>query len=86
VPVHDGPALLSAWAATTPPIRIGLLIENVVVRRPTVLAKQAVTIFPGAASEHNGTPWRRLGEFSGSAKITTACNARYAESRSLTGR
>jgi alkanesulfonate monooxygenase SsuD/methylene tetrahydromethanopterin reductase-like flavin-dependent oxidoreductase (luciferase family) len=44
VPVHDGPVLLAAWAATTTRIRIGLLIANVVIRRPTLLTKQAVTI------------------------------------------
>jgi alkanesulfonate monooxygenase SsuD/methylene tetrahydromethanopterin reductase-like flavin-dependent oxidoreductase (luciferase family) len=44
LPVHDGPTLISAWAATTSRIRIGLLIANVVLRRPTVLAKQAVTL------------------------------------------
>jgi alkanesulfonate monooxygenase SsuD/methylene tetrahydromethanopterin reductase-like flavin-dependent oxidoreductase (luciferase family) len=44
VPVHDGPVLLAAWVATTTRIRIGLLITNVVIRRPTLLTKQAVTI------------------------------------------
>jgi alkanesulfonate monooxygenase SsuD/methylene tetrahydromethanopterin reductase-like flavin-dependent oxidoreductase (luciferase family) len=44
IPVHDGPTLISAWAATTQRIRVGLLIANVVFRRPTVLAKQAVTL------------------------------------------
>ena len=44
MPVHDGPALLAAWAATTTRIRIDLLIANVVIRRPTLLTKQAVTI------------------------------------------
>jgi alkanesulfonate monooxygenase SsuD/methylene tetrahydromethanopterin reductase-like flavin-dependent oxidoreductase (luciferase family) len=44
IPVHDGPTLISAWAATTERIRVGLLIGNVVFRRPTVLAKQAVTL------------------------------------------
>jgi alkanesulfonate monooxygenase SsuD/methylene tetrahydromethanopterin reductase-like flavin-dependent oxidoreductase (luciferase family) len=44
IPVHDGPTLISAWAATTKRIRVGLLIGNVVFRRPTVLAKQAVTL------------------------------------------
>jgi alkanesulfonate monooxygenase SsuD/methylene tetrahydromethanopterin reductase-like flavin-dependent oxidoreductase (luciferase family) len=44
VPVHDGPVLLAAWAATTTRIRIGPLIANVVIRRPTLLTKQAVTI------------------------------------------
>jgi alkanesulfonate monooxygenase SsuD/methylene tetrahydromethanopterin reductase-like flavin-dependent oxidoreductase (luciferase family) len=44
VPVHDGPTLISAWAATTNRIRVGLLIANVVFRRPTLLAKQAVTL------------------------------------------
>jgi alkanesulfonate monooxygenase SsuD/methylene tetrahydromethanopterin reductase-like flavin-dependent oxidoreductase (luciferase family) len=44
IPVHDGPTLISAWAATTERIRVGLLIANVVFRRPTVLAKQAVTL------------------------------------------
>jgi alkanesulfonate monooxygenase SsuD/methylene tetrahydromethanopterin reductase-like flavin-dependent oxidoreductase (luciferase family) len=44
IPVHDGPTLISAWAATTKRIRVGLLIANVVFRRPTVLAKQAVTL------------------------------------------
>ncbi len=44
IPVHDGPTLISAWAATTKHIRVGLLIGNVVFRRPTVLAKQAVTL------------------------------------------
>jgi alkanesulfonate monooxygenase SsuD/methylene tetrahydromethanopterin reductase-like flavin-dependent oxidoreductase (luciferase family) len=44
VPVHDGPTLIAAWAATTATIRVGLLIANVVLRRPTLLAKQAVTL------------------------------------------
>lgn len=44
IPVHDGPTMISAWAATTSRIRVGLLIANVVFRRPTVLAKQAVTL------------------------------------------
>jgi alkanesulfonate monooxygenase SsuD/methylene tetrahydromethanopterin reductase-like flavin-dependent oxidoreductase (luciferase family) len=44
IPVHDGPTLISAWAATTHSIRVGILIANVVFRRPTVLAKQAVTL------------------------------------------
>jgi alkanesulfonate monooxygenase SsuD/methylene tetrahydromethanopterin reductase-like flavin-dependent oxidoreductase (luciferase family) len=44
VPVHDGPTLIAAWAAITRRIRVGLLIANVVYRRPTVLAKQAVTL------------------------------------------
>jgi alkanesulfonate monooxygenase SsuD/methylene tetrahydromethanopterin reductase-like flavin-dependent oxidoreductase (luciferase family) len=44
IPVHDGPTLIAAWAATTRRIRVGLLIANVVFRRPTVLAKQAVTL------------------------------------------
>ncbi len=44
IPVHDGPTLISAWAATTHRIRVGLLIANMVFRRPTVLAKQAVTL------------------------------------------
>jgi alkanesulfonate monooxygenase SsuD/methylene tetrahydromethanopterin reductase-like flavin-dependent oxidoreductase (luciferase family) len=44
IPVHDGPTLIGAWAATTTRIRVGLLIANMVFRRPTVLAKQAVTL------------------------------------------
>jgi alkanesulfonate monooxygenase SsuD/methylene tetrahydromethanopterin reductase-like flavin-dependent oxidoreductase (luciferase family) len=44
IPVHEGPALLAAWAATTTRVRIGLLIANVVFRRPTLLAKLAVTL------------------------------------------
>jgi alkanesulfonate monooxygenase SsuD/methylene tetrahydromethanopterin reductase-like flavin-dependent oxidoreductase (luciferase family) len=44
IPVYDGPSLVAAWAATTRRIRVGLLIANVVIRRPTVLAKQAVTL------------------------------------------
>ena len=44
IPVHDGPTLIAAWAATTKRIRVGMLIANVVFRRPTVLAKQAVTL------------------------------------------
>jgi alkanesulfonate monooxygenase SsuD/methylene tetrahydromethanopterin reductase-like flavin-dependent oxidoreductase (luciferase family) len=44
IPVHDGPTLIAAWAATTSRIRVGLLIANMVFRRPTVLAKQAVTL------------------------------------------
>src|SRR3954464_11592462 len=44
VPVHDGPELLAAWAATTTRIGIGLLVANVIFRQPTVLAKQAVTL------------------------------------------
>jgi len=44
IPVHDGPTLISAWAATTTRIRVGLLIANMVFRRPTVLAKQALTL------------------------------------------
>jgi alkanesulfonate monooxygenase SsuD/methylene tetrahydromethanopterin reductase-like flavin-dependent oxidoreductase (luciferase family) len=44
VPVHDGPTIISAWAATTSDIRVGLLIANLAYRRPTVLAKQAVSI------------------------------------------
>jgi len=44
IPVFDGPTLISAWAATTSRIRVGLLIANMVFRRPTVLAKQAVTL------------------------------------------
>ncbi len=44
IPVHDGPTLIAAWAATTSRIRVGLLIANVVFRGPTLLAKQAVTL------------------------------------------
>ncbi|MFI6503800.1 LLM class flavin-dependent oxidoreductase [Nonomuraea typhae] len=44
IAVHDGPSLLAAWAATTTGIAVGLLIANVVFRRPTLLAKQAVTL------------------------------------------
>jgi alkanesulfonate monooxygenase SsuD/methylene tetrahydromethanopterin reductase-like flavin-dependent oxidoreductase (luciferase family) len=44
IPVHDGPTIIAAWAATTTRIRVGVLIANVVFRRPTVLAKQAVTL------------------------------------------
>nr|WP_042183459.1 LLM class flavin-dependent oxidoreductase [Kibdelosporangium sp. MJ126-NF4]CEL15532.1 Coenzyme F420-dependent N5,N10-methylene tetrahydromethanopterin reductase and related flavin-dependent oxidoreductases [Kibdelosporangium sp. MJ126-NF4]CTQ98198.1 Coenzyme F420-dependent N5,N10-methylene tetrahydromethanopterin reductase and related flavin-dependent oxidoreductases [Kibdelosporangium sp. MJ126-NF4] len=44
IAVHDGPTLISAWAATTTRIRVGLLIANMVFRRPTLLAKQAVTL------------------------------------------
>ena len=44
IPVHDGPTLIAAWAATTERIRVGLLIANVVLRRPTLMAKQAVTL------------------------------------------
>lgn len=43
-PVHDGPTIIAAWAATTTRIRVGLLIGNMAYRRPTVLAKQAVSI------------------------------------------
>ena len=44
VPVHDGPTLIAAWAATTTRVRVGLLIANMALRRPTLLAKQAVTL------------------------------------------
>ncbi|GAB3878445.1 LLM class flavin-dependent oxidoreductase [Kibdelosporangium lantanae] len=44
VPVHDGPAMLAAWAATTSRIKVGLLVANMIFRQPTVLAKQAVTL------------------------------------------
>jgi alkanesulfonate monooxygenase SsuD/methylene tetrahydromethanopterin reductase-like flavin-dependent oxidoreductase (luciferase family) len=44
VPVHDGPTIIAGWAATTTRIRVGLLIANVVLRQPTLLAKQAVTL------------------------------------------
>jgi len=44
VPVHDGLTLIAAWAATTSRIRVGTLIANAVFRRPTVLAKQAITL------------------------------------------
>jgi alkanesulfonate monooxygenase SsuD/methylene tetrahydromethanopterin reductase-like flavin-dependent oxidoreductase (luciferase family) len=44
VPVHDGPTIIAGWAATTTRIRVGLLIANVALRRPTLLAKQAVTL------------------------------------------
>ncbi|TCO44229.1 LLM class flavin-dependent oxidoreductase [Actinocrispum wychmicini] len=44
VPVHDGLTIIAAWAATTTRIRVGVLIANVVFRRPTVLAKQALTL------------------------------------------
>jgi len=44
VPVHDGLTLIAAWAATTTRVRVGALIANVVFRRPTVLAKQAITL------------------------------------------
>ncbi|HWD78411.1 MAG TPA: LLM class flavin-dependent oxidoreductase [Kribbella sp.] len=43
-PVHAGPELLAAWAATTTRITVGLLIANVVFRSPMLLAKQAVTL------------------------------------------
>ena len=43
-PVHAGPELLAAWAATTTRISVGLLIANVVFRSPMLLAKQAVTL------------------------------------------
>jgi len=43
-PVHDGPTIVAAWAATTSSIRVGLLIANMAYRRPTVLAKQAISI------------------------------------------
>jgi alkanesulfonate monooxygenase SsuD/methylene tetrahydromethanopterin reductase-like flavin-dependent oxidoreductase (luciferase family) len=44
VPVHDGPTIIAAWAATTTRVRIGLLIANMALRQPTLLAKQAVTL------------------------------------------
>lgn len=44
VPVHDGLTVMAAWAATTSRIRVGALIANAVFRRPTVLAKQAITL------------------------------------------
>ena len=44
IPVHDGPTIISGWAATTTRIRVGLLIANMVFRQPTVLAKQATTL------------------------------------------
>lgn len=44
VPVHDGLTIIAAWAATTSTIRVGALIANAVFRRPTVLAKQAMTL------------------------------------------
>jgi alkanesulfonate monooxygenase SsuD/methylene tetrahydromethanopterin reductase-like flavin-dependent oxidoreductase (luciferase family) len=44
VPVHDGPTVIAAWAATTSRIRVGLLIANLVLRQPAALAKQAVTL------------------------------------------
>ncbi len=44
VPVLDGPTVVTAWAATTSRIRVGLLIANLVFRQPTVLAKQALTM------------------------------------------
>ena len=44
VPVHDGPTIITGWAATTTRIRVGLLIANIVFRHPTVLAKQATTL------------------------------------------
>ena len=44
VPVHDGPTIVAAWAATTSSIRVGLLIANMAYRRPTVLAKQAISL------------------------------------------
>jgi alkanesulfonate monooxygenase SsuD/methylene tetrahydromethanopterin reductase-like flavin-dependent oxidoreductase (luciferase family) len=44
IPVHDGPTIITGWAATTSRIRVGLLIANVVFRQPTVLAKQATTM------------------------------------------
>ncbi|MFD1934569.1 MULTISPECIES: LLM class flavin-dependent oxidoreductase [Nonomuraea] len=43
-PVHDGPTIITAWAAITTRIRVGLLIANMAYRRPTVLVKQAVSI------------------------------------------
>jgi alkanesulfonate monooxygenase SsuD/methylene tetrahydromethanopterin reductase-like flavin-dependent oxidoreductase (luciferase family) len=44
IPVHDGPTVVTGWAATTSRIRVGLLIANMVFRHPTVLAKQATTL------------------------------------------
>lgn len=44
VPVHDGLTIIAGWAATTTRIRVGVLIANAVFRRPTVLAKQAMTL------------------------------------------
>lgn len=44
VPVHDGPTIIAGWAASTSRIRVGLLIANLIYRKPTVLAKQAVSI------------------------------------------
>ena len=44
IPVHDGATIIAGWAATTTRIRVGLLIANVVLRQPTLLAKQAVTL------------------------------------------
>jgi alkanesulfonate monooxygenase SsuD/methylene tetrahydromethanopterin reductase-like flavin-dependent oxidoreductase (luciferase family) len=44
IPVHDGPTIIAAWAAITTRIRVGILIANVVFRRPTVLAKQAISL------------------------------------------
>jgi alkanesulfonate monooxygenase SsuD/methylene tetrahydromethanopterin reductase-like flavin-dependent oxidoreductase (luciferase family) len=43
IPVHDGPTIITGWAATTSRIRVGLLIANIVFRHPAVLAKQAMT-------------------------------------------
>lgn len=44
VAVHDGLSIIAGWAATTTRIRVGTLIANAVFRRPTVLAKQALTL------------------------------------------
>ncbi|HEX4361832.1 MAG TPA: LLM class flavin-dependent oxidoreductase [Pseudonocardia sp.] len=77
VPVHDGLTLLAAWAATTSRIRVGALIANAVFRRPTVLAKQAITLDHVSGgrfdlgigsglwpTDHNmsGVPWWEPGE------------------------
>jgi alkanesulfonate monooxygenase SsuD/methylene tetrahydromethanopterin reductase-like flavin-dependent oxidoreductase (luciferase family) len=77
VPVHDGLTLIAAWAATTSRIRVGALIANAVFRRPTVLAKQAITLDHVSGgrfdlgigsglwpTDHNmsGVPWWEPGE------------------------
>jgi len=43
-PVHEGWALLAAWAASTSRVRLGALVSAVTFRNPALLAKMAATI------------------------------------------
>lgn len=44
LPLLDGWSVTAAWAGVSQRIRIAVLVSNLIIRNPAVLAKQAVTV------------------------------------------